>query len=306
MIDVPLSHDATGRHWPAELLLGLTGNSHSRKTLLSDMSFKGPLRVQRPFYPEDPGIIDTPYFNPCHLYLLHPPGGIVSGDELVTRLSASNKAHGVLTTPSATKFYQADDENHPQKVSNLLQFKQSAGEWLPQETIVFDGAHAHINTQIYLDDSPFIGWETICFGRRANQLPFLKGSFEQAMNVYVNKQLKFRDRLSLKPEMHRDQLDLLNKPYGLNGFSVCSLFIAHHHSPNVLMTELIDTARGVWEPSENSQHEFKAITEYNGLLIGRYLGHCSEQANLQLRSLWQALRPMIFSRQAVAPRIWST
>ena len=44
------------------------------KTRLGKTSHFGPLRVQRAFYPEG---------NICaHLYLLHPPGGLVAGDYL--------------------------------------------------------------------------------------------------------------------------------------------------------------------------------------------------------------------------------
>jgi len=68
--------------WQAELKLDyqLKGN----KTFLAKKSQKGPLTVQRPFYPEG-GI--------CHNYILHPPGGVVGGDELQIQL----KANRVLT-----------------------------------------------------------------------------------------------------------------------------------------------------------------------------------------------------------------
>ncbi len=42
-------------------------------------------------------------------------------------------------------------------------------EWLPQETIVFDGARARSTTQVELaGDARFLGWEIACLGRPAN------------------------------------------------------------------------------------------------------------------------------------------
>ena len=47
------------------------------RTQLQRTERVGPLSVQRAFYPEANGT--------AHLYLLHPPAGIVSGDELYQR-----------------------------------------------------------------------------------------------------------------------------------------------------------------------------------------------------------------------------
>ena len=85
------------RHWSARLHLAY---SHRfSRTALTDVDFEGPLRVQRPFYPEG---------DVCHTYLLHPPGGMVSGDELAIHLQLSPETHVVATTPSAGKIYCAD------------------------------------------------------------------------------------------------------------------------------------------------------------------------------------------------------
>ncbi|MDR2302236.1 MAG: hypothetical protein LBF38_09375, partial [Deltaproteobacteria bacterium] len=69
--------------WRAKIALTLgvdksleTGQDLGRSRI-KKLSFEGPLRVQKLFYPEKPapGEVET-----CHLYLLHPPGGLVSGD----------------------------------------------------------------------------------------------------------------------------------------------------------------------------------------------------------------------------------
>ena len=62
-----------GRHWAASL--ALTFAHRDGATRMVQARHQGPLRVQRPFYPEGSG-------EACHVYVLHPPGGLVSGDAL--------------------------------------------------------------------------------------------------------------------------------------------------------------------------------------------------------------------------------
>ncbi len=52
--------------WKANLSLEFKATA--LRTVISKREHKGPLAIQRPFYPED---------DVCHVYLLHPPGGVV-------------------------------------------------------------------------------------------------------------------------------------------------------------------------------------------------------------------------------------
>ena len=55
--------------------------------------------VQRPFFPEGREV--------CHVYLLHPPGGLVGGDELRSICAVGAGAHALVTTPAAAKAYRS-------------------------------------------------------------------------------------------------------------------------------------------------------------------------------------------------------
>lgn len=107
----------------------------------------GPLRVQRPFYPEGKT-------GCCHVYLLHPPGGLVSGDELRIEASVAEGGHALLTTPSAAKLYKADSHGVAWGQHTRLQVaKDAILEYLPQETIAFDGSRGEQTTTI---ESPVV------------------------------------------------------------------------------------------------------------------------------------------------------
>ena len=83
--------------WCAELELCFA-RSESR-TVLATRRHRGPLRIQRAFYPEPGGV--------CHAYLLHPPGGVVAGDRLAINVELDEGAQVLLTTPAAGKFYRS-------------------------------------------------------------------------------------------------------------------------------------------------------------------------------------------------------
>src|SRR5262245_10241542 len=83
--------------WEASLDLKFA--ARGARTVLARRASVGPLVVQRPFYPEG-GV--------AHVYLVHPPGGVVGGDQLRLSVLAEEGAHALLTTPAATKFYRSD------------------------------------------------------------------------------------------------------------------------------------------------------------------------------------------------------
>jgi hypothetical protein len=107
------------------------------------------LRVQRPFYPESREV--------CHVYLLHPPGGLVSGDELQIDIAVGRDAWALLTTPGAGKVYGSDGQGVRQQQA-LRIARGGTLEWLPQEMILFDGARADLGTRVELEgDARFLG-----------------------------------------------------------------------------------------------------------------------------------------------------
>ena len=70
MLTAKLKEKESYTEWRAQLDLEFSKSNN--RTILSHRKHFGPLQVQKPFYPEINGT--------CHVYILHPPGGVVGGD----------------------------------------------------------------------------------------------------------------------------------------------------------------------------------------------------------------------------------
>lgn len=133
----------------------------------------GPLRVLQPLHPEGPGI--------CHHVVLHPPGGVVAGDELLIDARLDGGCHALITTPGATRFYRSEGATALQQ-ARLGLAPGARLEWLPLETIAYSGCRADNRVQFELaGDAEMIGWDLLALGLPASGQPFADGWFRQTL-----------------------------------------------------------------------------------------------------------------------------
>jgi len=260
--------------WKARLSLAF--ERRDERTVLASRSHDGPLVVQRPLYPEGGEV--------CHAIVVHPPGGIAGGDQLTLDVACERGAHALLTTPGAGKWYRSGGT----RAAQSLAFRVAGTlEWLPRETILFDGALAELRTSVQLAaGARFIGWEVLCFGRRGSGEQFTRGCVSLSTRIAEAGRPIFVEQGELAGGSR-----LMNSPAGLGGRSVLGSFIA--------------TSAGASAELRAAVPEL-ALTEVSGLLIARYLGDSSEQALRAFTRLWTHVRPLVVGRAAVMPRIWST
>ena len=163
---------------------------HAARTVLLEKRHEGPMLVQRPFYPEGEAV--------CHVYLLHPPGGVVGGDILQLDVRVESSAHTLITMPGATKFYRSAG---PQATLGQ-HFSLDDGarlEWLPQDTILFPGARARTETRFDLHGSARLtGWETLCLGRPVMHEAFDRGELVSRFAVYRDGQPLLHEHLRIQ------------------------------------------------------------------------------------------------------------
>lgn len=272
--------DTAHNHWHAELQLQFVAGAG--RTVLASRKHVGPLVVQRPFYPEG---------EVCHVYIVHPPGGVVGGDHLHLDVQVEQHAHALITTPAATKFYRS--AQHKQAlVQQQLSIKRGMLEWLPQETIYFDQSVVRTRTRVNLDShSRFIGWELSCYGRRACDERFEHGHIHQSFELWCDDQPLLLDRLRIEGGSLMQQA-----AWGLANMSALGTLLAYPAKP--------DDVGAVRECGVDASQ--LSCTLVDGVLVCRCLSVDGMQLKQQLLKVWQCLRPRIVEREVLLPRIWAT
>ncbi|WP_321492554.1 urease accessory protein UreD [uncultured Desulfobacter sp.] len=272
--------DAGNQGWHASLRLCL--ETKEDKTILEKTSRKGPLTIQQPLYAED---------GTCHIYLLHPPGGLVGGDVLDLAVDAGQNTHTLLTTPGATKFYRSQGQRAVQ-TQTLAVAEGAVLQWFPQETILFEGAMGSLGTTINLaPKAVFMGWEILCLGLPALKKPFAGGHLTSTVTLFNNSIPLLFEKLKIEK-----QSDLCG-PAGLRNQPVTATFWAYP-VPEQLFSQVQNSA--------SILGECFGMTLMDDLLVARYLGDHPGQAKEQFEKLRHILAPELTGRQAAVPRIWNT
>ena len=267
--------------WKASLALDF--RFANQKTTLAGKFHDGPLVVQKPLYPEGGEI--------CHAIIVHPPGGIAGGDELTLKVKTEKNASALLTTPGASKWYRSAGPWAKQSVAFNA---EGTLEWLPQETIVFDGALAQTAYDVNLAaGAAFIGWDIVCLGRTGSGERFARGKLRTSIQVRRDGRLLW---------LERGRIDgggkLLESPAGLGGDPVFGTLFA---SSPLIDKKILETMRALCPTAGRG-----AVTLLPGILLARYLGDSSEAARRYFIALWRILRPALTGREAIEPRIWRT
>lgn len=274
--------------WSARLRLGF--HQGGRRSELSERERFGPLSVQRPFYPEG---------KHCHVYILHPPGGVVGGDRLEIDVAANAGSGALITTPGAAKFYRSATSRAYQ-LQNLSVASGAVLEWLPQENIFFPGARVSLQTRVDLEQSSsFVWWEINCLGRPANNELFTYGELDSQFSL-------FRDDEPLLLERNRIDERTRHYPALTGGKPVVATFIISGCDEQAL-----DECREAAEQlhSRDSTADLRrclGITLIEDLLVARYLGDDTVKARQIFTQFWRQLRVRCIGLAPVTPRIWLT
>ena len=270
------------RSWQAEL--SLVYKKSRGRSVLARREHVGPLVVQKPFYPEGDEV--------CHTYLLHPPGGVVGGDQLTINVDVETGACALITTPASTKFYRCDDR-HATQNQNISVADNATLEWLPQDTILFDQSKVKTLTRIELaPQAKFIGWEILCLGRPASDELYKNGFCRQAFEIWRDEKPILIERTALIGGS-----DLLKAKWGMAEYSVMGLMVVVAAN-----NDLLELARSV----KSVNNGLNSVSLIGDLLVCRCLAEQGIEAREYFTRIWQALRLEWIGRPAELPRIWNT
>jgi urease accessory protein len=275
--------------WRAELRLRFATAADGGSGLV-ERSHRGPLVVQRPFYPEGRQV--------PHVYVLHPPGGVVGGDQLLLHVVVDRGARCLMTTPAATKIYRSPRLAASQV--NQFEVGQDAGlEWLPQETILHDGARAELETTVHLAaGARFVGSDILCFGLSARGETFASGCCRQRWELW---------RGDLPVVIERGRFDAADPvhgaAWGLGGARVSGLLVV---SPAPIGDETLARARARAAAMPLGDRAGVTVLAGGDALVCRYVGASAERARAFFQDAWAMLRPAVMGRPAIPPRVWAT
>ena len=272
--------------WPASLS-GRFQRDRNGQSQLVRLSHQGPLRVQRVF--------QTPAWAEC--YLLHPPGGLVSGDSLDVHFAVAEGAAALITTPASGKVYGARLEGGWQESHVDLNIEARGGlAWLPQDTICFDRARVRQSIRVAVASSGWhVGWEQITFGRQAAAAPFQTGQFNQSLCVVRDGVVRYQESMTITPEV-------LASPAGLSGRPVMALMwlVLPVGSP---IESAVAYARGL---EADPVIRVGATAVSSELCLVRVLGQTAAPVRTFLEQLWSAWTPLCVDQTIQPPRIWRT
>lgn len=279
--------------WQARLSLVFAKRKRGVRLVKSE--HEGPLYVQKAFYPEGPDC--------AHVYLLHPPGGLVTGDTLSIDVTAQASSHVLLTTPGAGRVYKAREKGGVQAQNLCITVEENAVlEWFPLETILFPSAHARMKTRVDLSiDAAFISWDITCFGLPANDIKFNCGSVNQNVQIWREGKVLLNESLVID----EDNSPVLKGNAGLRNLPVNGLMLAGPFKPDE--SELIDLISSLRELQLKAGiNEFFAVSLNGEFMTVRYLGACTEKARKLFTQAWALIRPVLIQKESTEPRIWET
>ena len=282
------------RYWRASI--DLTFEARATKTVLTRSGHNGPLRVQRPFYPAGD--------ESCHLYLLHPPGGMVIGDDLYISAEVKSQAQALITTPSAGRIYSAKGASYTQNQSVHLKAESKAClEWLPQETIVFDGANGVLNTRIDLaEDALAFVWDIVRLGRRASAEEFDQGTCRQAIEVWREDRLIFCERNHFVGGE-----EFMAATWGMQNLSTSGTLLATLTASRETIDEWVELLNTLSQQEKYGDGKnLWGLTQKGDMFIARFMGDSITLCRDGFKLLWQQARPFLNNKVAVVPRIWNT
>jgi urease accessory protein len=284
---------ANAVRWPAHLRL--RAERRGERSVPAS-GHEGPLRLLKTLHPEGPGV--------AHAVLVHPPGGLVGGDRLDIDVDVAAGAHLLVTNPAATRFYRSAGL----EAAQCLRAHVAGGarlEWLPQETLAYDGCLALNRWHVRLDEgAALMAMEVLALGLAASAQPFTRGRFVQHLQI----EGLWRERGVI------DAADaaLLDGPCGLAGHRVLGTLVLAEGSTidPARMDAALEVARSEVAAVQNVQNAPFVLAGATGLqqrvLAVRVLADETEPALRLLRRVWARWRQACWGLAASEPRIWAS
>jgi urease accessory protein len=273
--------------WHAELKLDYT--LESQRTVARH-AHHGPMRILKSLYPEGDSI--------CHNVLVHPPGGLVGGDTIDIQVSVEQGAHGLVSTPGATRFYKSGGYPALQQLTAHVA-DQARLEWVPLEAIAYNECEATNRAFFHLAPSAeLITWDVTALGLPSSDQAFTQGHFQQHLEIPS----VWLERGNVQGNDER----WLNSPLGLAGHKCFASLVFACGSPiaSDRVESALEAARSI---IETSPLKLQAGITYAHpqVIVMRVMSPLVEPTMDLLKQVWATWRHTLWELPSEPPRIWS-
>ena len=224
---------------------------------------------------------------------LNTAGGVAGGDRLSFRLSASGDASFIGTTQASERVYRAID------TAGSIEMRIEAADtatlqWLPQETILFDGGQLTRTTKIRVSGAArLIAMDWLILGRAASGETVRHGAFRDDWRVYRDGRLVWADAFKLSGDI----ADLVHRPSLLAGHTAIAtiLYAAANAPANV------DRARAILGGLACKS----GATIVNGLMICRFAAKAAAELRRAVTDFLRSFRDGLEGFAPALPKVWA-
>ncbi|HYG90259.1 MAG TPA: urease accessory protein UreD [Azospirillum sp.] len=219
-------------------------------------------------------------------------GGLVGGDRLEIAAAVGEGAAALVTAQAAEKVYRSTGADVRFDVT-LSVGDGGWLEWLPQETILFDGARLRRTTSVEASGSGrLLAGELLVFGRIARGERFNRGLARDAWEVRRDGRLVWADALHLDG----DVAAVLDHPAGFAGATAYGTIVYVGGDA----AERLEFARTLLENAA----PYAGATVLGDVLVIRLLGRDAQRLRGDFGRVWAALRAELAGLPARLPRLW--
>jgi urease accessory protein len=263
----------------------LSFTNQTGRTRLDDLYQQGPLRVLFPRVSGD----DMP-----EAVIATTSGGLVGGDNLGVDVSVGCGAQAIVTTQAAEKVYRSIGPDVGVTV-NLCLERDGWLEWMPQETIIFDGARLRRRIAVnVVSGARALAGEVIAFGRSGRGERLTTGLLHDEWRVVSDGRLVWADNLHLDGDI----ASKMDAKAGFQGCNAMATFVyAAADAPRWL-----DSSRQMI----HADGIFFGVTCIDTTLVARWLGNDVASVRNQYKTFREQFRCMAEGFPAVSPRIWTS
>ena len=221
------------------------------------------------------------------LVTINSAGGVAQGDVLQTTIDAGEGTRLTVASQAAERYYRSPGGGPAAVRTTLSVAANAALEWLPQETILFDGCA--LDRQLAVTLAPgacFLGVETLVFGRTSMGETVSRAQLRDTIRISCAGSLLWHDAIRFEGSVQA----VLDRPaVAAGGRAVATLVMAGPHP-----ARLLETLRSALAPFE------AGASAMEGLLVARIVapdGACARAAIVAGLAVLRGGRAL--------PRVWS-